>query len=209
MPFSKKDHIYILLTRSGSMLSKTIHFATGDAYTHVSIAFDQELGSLCSFARKHWATPLPAGLVHESLSEDYLGRHMDTLCRLCALPVSEESYMKARRLTAGMFSHEEDYSYSIRGLLMCKMGVDEKRPGKYFCSQFVAEILEKSGALSLPKAPGLMRPQDFACMPELRPIYEGSTFGLVCAGPDREQGLGLADYRPYKYGLGRLIDRFA
>ena len=43
--------IYILLTRSGTLLSGAISLFTGDSYTHVSLAFDPELRSLCSFAR--------------------------------------------------------------------------------------------------------------------------------------------------------------
>lgn len=32
--------IYILLTRSGTLLSKLVYAATGSSYTHASMAFD-------------------------------------------------------------------------------------------------------------------------------------------------------------------------
>ena len=35
--------IYILLTRSGTLLSKLVYAATGANYTHASMAFDAEL----------------------------------------------------------------------------------------------------------------------------------------------------------------------
>ena len=38
--------IYILLTRSGTLLSKLVYAATGASYTHASMAFDEELNCL-------------------------------------------------------------------------------------------------------------------------------------------------------------------
>ena len=35
--------IYILLTRSGTLLSKLVYAVTGASYTHASMAFDEEL----------------------------------------------------------------------------------------------------------------------------------------------------------------------
>ena len=39
-------NIYILLTRSRTILSRLIHLATNDTYTHASIAWDDELTTL-------------------------------------------------------------------------------------------------------------------------------------------------------------------
>lgn len=38
--------IYILLTRSGTFLSHPVYQFTGSAYTHASIAFDEDLSCL-------------------------------------------------------------------------------------------------------------------------------------------------------------------
>ena len=35
--------IYIMLTRSETVLSKLVHFVTKDTYTHASISFDHDL----------------------------------------------------------------------------------------------------------------------------------------------------------------------
>ena len=45
--------IYILLTRSGTLLSKLVYAATGASYTHASMAFDAELSCLYSSTRKN------------------------------------------------------------------------------------------------------------------------------------------------------------
>ena len=40
--------IYILLTRSTTILSRLVHFVTEDTYTHAALAFDEELKTLYS-----------------------------------------------------------------------------------------------------------------------------------------------------------------
>lgn len=63
MPLMKQKKIYILLTRTKTVVSRTIHLATGDSFTHVSAAFDGALESLCSFGRlKPFLPPCPRGL---------------------------------------------------------------------------------------------------------------------------------------------------
>ena len=51
--------IYILLTRSGTLLSKLVYAATGASYTHASMAFDAELSCLYSSTRKNGYTMFP------------------------------------------------------------------------------------------------------------------------------------------------------
>ena len=57
--------IYILLTRSGTLLSNVVHLLTRDTYTHASISFDHELQPLYSSARKNGVTMFPAGPCRE------------------------------------------------------------------------------------------------------------------------------------------------
>lgn len=180
MPFvmNKNRKIYILFTRSNTLLSRTIHLATGDEFTHVSIAFDEDLSSLCSFARRYSALPLPAGLVQERINGGYMQSHGDMSCMLCSLDVSEQAYWAAREMAGDMLSHSRDYRYSLRGLAMCRLGIPEERPQRFFCSQFVAELLQSSGALELPKPASLMRPQDLAQLSLLHCLYRGEIAGL-------------------------------
>ena len=51
--------IYILLTRSGTLLSKLVYAVTGASYTHASMAFDEELNCLYSSTRKNGYTMKP------------------------------------------------------------------------------------------------------------------------------------------------------
>ena len=40
--------LYIFLTRSGTLLSNLVYSLTGAQYTHVSLAFDEDLSTLYS-----------------------------------------------------------------------------------------------------------------------------------------------------------------
>lgn len=172
-------NVYVLLTRSQTLLSRLIRACTGDGYTHVSVAFDDELRTLLSFARRRAALPLPAGLVRERLDDGYYDAHRYIPCALYALGMDDADFRRIRRRAETMFEHSRAYDYSIRGLALCRLGIAERRPGKYFCSQFVGELLGERGGLRLPKPPELMRPQDFAGLRELRCLYRGRLSGLM------------------------------
>ena len=150
--------IYILLTRSGTLLSNLVYAVTGANYTHASLAFDEDLSCLYSSTRKNGYTMFPAGPSREYLNRGVFRLRENVPCALYALDVSDEA--------------------SLRG-----MHIRWKRRRHYFCSQFVSEVLEKSGAMELPKHSTLMHPNDYTRLEELRCVYKGTLAGL----PQRQQ----------------------
>lgn len=81
--------IYILLTRSNTVLSRMVHLVTKDTYTHASIAFDENLELLYSSSRKNGKTLFPAGACTEKLDSGYYGNHSEIPCALYKLQVKE------------------------------------------------------------------------------------------------------------------------
>ena len=96
--------IYILLTRSGTLLSKLVYAATGASYTHASMAFDAELSCLYSSTRKNGYTMFPAGPSREYLNRGVFLQRENIPCALYALEVSEEAYARARRRAEHMMN---------------------------------------------------------------------------------------------------------
>ena len=47
---------------------------------------------------------------------------------------------------------QNDYHYNCLGVLLCKLGLAHQRQHHYFCSQFVADVLQRSGALEFSEA---------------------------------------------------------
>ena len=104
-------------------------------------------------------------------------------CALYALEVSEEAYARARRRAEHMMNHGHLYRFNSLGLLLCWLHIRWQRRRHYFCSQFVSEVLEKSGAVDLPKDSTLMHPSDYTTLPGLECLYTGPLREL----PQRQQ----------------------
>ena len=165
--------IYILLTRSETLLSKIVHFMTADTYTHASIAFDADLKMLYSSSRKNGHSLFPAGPCTESLYGGYYKRHPQIPCAVYELQVSDETYEKAKLEVKQIMVAADQYHFNIIGLLLCKFNVPYHRKRYYFCSQFVSEVLHRSKAITLPKDTSLMRPSDYMWLPELLCRFQG------------------------------------
>ena len=171
--------IYILLTRSDTLLSRLVQFFTQDPYTHASISFDEGLQPLYSSARKNGETMFPAGPCTEVFHRGFYHKHQSIPCALYELRVDDETY-EAARAEAQRFAKNSDlYSFNILGLILCKLNIPFHPRYKYFCSQFVAEILDRSSALELPKDTSLMKPMDYTRLPELKCRFRGLLRDLV------------------------------
>ena len=170
--------IYILLTRSGTLLSNLVYAVTGANYTHASLAFDDELSCLYSSTRKNGYTMFPAGPSREYLNKGVFRLRGDAPCALYALDVTDEAYVRARRRAEHMMARGELYRFNTLGLILCALHIRWQRRRHYFCSQFVSEVLQKSGALDLPKPSTLMHPSDYAELPQLRCLYRGTLADL-------------------------------
>lgn len=169
-----QDHsIYILLTRSGTWFSRLIHLS--DCYTHASIGLDGPSGPFYSFARRYEHFALPAGLVEERPGV----RNRQIPCCLYELKVSDPVYRRLRRQLSGMYRQRERYHYNLLGALSCYFNHPLRRKNHYFCSQFVATLLEECGAVELWKNPDLVRPADFCRLSALQAVHQGPLDGLM------------------------------
>lgn len=166
--------IYILLTRTQSILSRTVHLMTLDTYTHAAIAFDQDLHVLYSSARWDGSTMFPCGPCREYLHKGFYARY-ETPCAVYELHVEDEVYERAKEEVANIISNQQQYHFNIIGLMLCRLHIPFRRKNYFFCSQFVGEILRRSGALELPRDPSLIRPSDYTRLPQLKFRCQGYT----------------------------------
>lgn len=143
--------IYILLTRSGTLLSKLVYAATGASYTHASMSFDAELSCLYSSTRKNCYTMFPAGPSKEYLNRGVFRLRDNAPCALYALEVSDEAYSHALCRAEEFMRHSEEYSFNTLGLILCGLHIRWQRRRHYFCSQFVSEVLEQSALWRCPR----------------------------------------------------------
>ncbi|MHA6531737.1 hypothetical protein [Paenibacillus sp. BAC0078] len=165
--------VFILLTNTGTLFTKLIQGYTKAPYNHASISFDRALSELYSFGRKHPNNPLNGGFVREDLQTGTFSKYPNTTCVIYELTVSERETQKMRRVLHIFIRSRQKYLYNLLGII----GVALKEPvefsNSYFCSQFVAEILDRSGIKLWNKLPALVTPDDFRQSDRLQLIYQG------------------------------------
>jgi hypothetical protein len=165
--------IYILLSHSGSIFSKLINIFSKAIYTHVSIALDKELNELYSFGRINPYNPIIGGFVKEDIVNGTYGRFPKTTCALYSLEIDEEQYKKLKSELEKFKKEKDKYGYNLLGVMSAAFNFPLRRKYKYFCSQFVSEVLLNSGIKLIDKNPSLTAPIDFRSCEELEMIYEG------------------------------------
>lgn len=169
----KTSNIYLLLSHSGSNFSKAINSYTKDEFTHISIALDEELKELYSFGRLHPYNPFLAGFVREDIENGTFSRFQNTVCSLYSLKVSEKQRANIISEIGHFKTESYKYGYNFLGLFTALFDIALPRKYNYFCSQFVSEVLLKSGIEITSKNPGLTSPSDIMAYPELEFLYSG------------------------------------
>lgn len=172
----KPRNVYILLTDTGTLFTKLIKSFTGAPYNHASLALDLDLHRAYSFGRKSLSNPLAAGFVEEDIYGGIFRRHPDTRCVLLRLSATEEQYKHAGTVLEGFGRAGERCKYNLIGLLGIALNIRIEPRDRYFCSQFVAEALERSGFGLFEKPPALVAPHDFLLHPGLDKIFEGPLY---------------------------------
>lgn len=170
-------YIYIIVTCTGTWISKFIRMTTGEKYTHAAIAFDDDPGTMYSFARKYPFLPLPAGFMEEHTEGKFYRIQGDIPCMVIRKKVTVKQFYRLKGMIHGIRCRCDEYKYSLIGLLLCRMGIAADRPYRFFCSQFAAWLLEKSEISSLPKPSSLMHPVDLTFLDGFETVYEGGLLG--------------------------------
>lgn len=169
--------VYILLTRTSSILSRLIRVLTRAAYTHAALALDEEFEETYSFTRRNPRLIWPAGLARESLWRGlYLARR-DPPCRVYRVRLTEEEYNRIQQRVRAMYNDRMHYHYNYLGVAANYFGRQYSTPRRYFCSEFVATMVS-IGQERDKLCPARTRPMDLTSVPEFECVYEGTVGGL-------------------------------
>lgn len=163
--------IYIVLTETGSLLSRAIQLYTQENFNHISISFDEELREMYSFGRKRENNPFIGGFVHENPSSKLLG---SASCAVYECPVTEEQYYLLKEHVQHYKLNKNIYKYNFIGLFGVACRLKVKRHNAFFCSQFIATLFQYVGLSLCGKCPYFMKPTDFTKLPYLQLRYTGT-----------------------------------
>ncbi|MCR2803473.1 hypothetical protein [Paenibacillus soyae] len=167
---NRDKDIYVLLTDTGTVLTKIIRSFTKDPLNHASIAFDDDLNEVYSFGRKNPSNPFFAGFVRENVRGEFFE---DSMCALYRCRVSQATYNSIRAQIQHFEQYSDLYKYNLVGMLGVVFNIEWERRYAYFCSQFVATLFERSGMSLVDKSPLLVTPGDLQTNPQLELVYRG------------------------------------
>lgn len=174
--------VFIVLTQTKTYPARAIRFYTHEPYAHASIAFDDDLKEMYSFARRGIYNPFNAGFIREHIDKGIFGKFTSTTCSIYRIQITRQQYINLKDEIEVFKQNQEDYSYNYLGLLGAAFNIPVRSKQRYFCSQFVAYVLEQSGIHIFNKNYGLVKPRDIRVNPNLICVYRGR----------------LSDYRLYK-----------
>ena len=165
--------VYIVLTYTGSMLSRAIKVVTNDKYTHTSISLHEGLSTMYSFGRKYPRIPLFGGFVVEKLNDGVYNVFKDTYAIVLEFNVNEDEYNKLLKNIEIYEANKDKYKYNFLGLITLLFNYSYKRKNHMFCSQFVDSVLKEAGINLVDKSSEFVRPIDFYNNEKLKVAYHG------------------------------------
>ena len=164
--------IYVILSHTGTILSKAIKLRTGAEYTHASIALDRNLRNMYSFGRLNPYIAFLGGFVRESKNFGTFKRFKNTQVSILELEVTEKQYEQIHYQICYMKRNKRKYSFNYLGLILA--GINMKNTNKYqfYCSEFVKYILEQAN-LDLTNLPEITKPEDLKKLKNAHIVYKG------------------------------------
>jgi len=144
------QHLYIVISSTGTSSSELISVFTRKDYNHASLSFDRELRTILSYNKG--GSIYSPGLNREQL--DYFHQKEDASILVYSLDATTEK--KQMVLDKIKEINSTGSAYNLIGLVT-KVSV---RPNILFCSQFVYSILRYAGLVYFTEKAGLVKPSD-------------------------------------------------
>lgn len=139
--------VSIFMTRYHDILSNFLYYISGCGYTHVAIGFDDESQNFYCFNYKGFRREHPFRRKR---------RYGKSICY--KLDVPAEQHARLKEIIEQMENSSIEWKYSMLGVILCLLGIRHKIRNAYFCSQFVAELMQRSGIMKWRKHSSLYLP---------------------------------------------------
>lgn len=163
--------IYVVLTHTGTILSRIIKCYTKDEFSHCSISLDIGLKEMYSFGRLNPYNAFWGGFVHEDINRGTFKRFYRTKARVYSLEITDEQYEKIRKKIRKIQKNKEKYRFNTLGLFAAGFHKKIGKEYSFYCAEFVKYVIE-SAAIDT-GLPEIVKPEDFKYMKGLREIYSG------------------------------------
>lgn len=164
--------VYIILSQSGTAVSKALKFFTHDEFNHSSICIDDSFEKFYSFGRLKINNPLCGGFLIENAFTHVFGKFKKIPCMILELNVTNEQFNTIEKTIDGFVNEPSKYKYDFANIILAKTNFSVGHKDKYFCSEFVGYVLEQAN-IKLPNALTKIRPIEFTQIDDAKVIYKG------------------------------------
>ncbi|MBE6154389.1 MAG: hypothetical protein E7163_02270 [Firmicutes bacterium] len=163
--------IYIVVTHTGSSLSKLIKYYSNSEFSHVSISLDEDLDKMYSFGRLNPYNPFWGGFVHEEIDNGTFKRFDETPAKVYEISITKKQYKKIEKSIKEFEKNKKDYKFNIIGLVGVAINKKIQFEKAFYCAEFVKYLLENAGVEN--NLPDLATPDDFKNLENNHLVYEG------------------------------------
>lgn len=154
--------VYVLLShRSASVLSNAIKALTHSQFSHAALSFDPKLTHMYSFGRNS-PNSSKGSFRLESIKKDAYAMG-EVPYSLYVVPCTAEQCKLIKKRLKYFAANKSNFTFDMAGLVKNGLGIESEPDDKWFCSRFVADVLN-AGAPNGTKYvehPSLMDPDDF------------------------------------------------
>ncbi|TQR19638.1 hypothetical protein [Psychrobacillus vulpis] len=190
--------IYIILSNTGTLFSKAIGVYTRKELNHASIAFDDELNEMYSFGRKNKNNPFIGGFIKEDPTNGLFKR---ATCAIYKCQVTLQDYNRMRNKIRLIERQKELYKYNLIGLFGVAMNIKIEREHAFFCSQFVATIMNECQSSKLHVSPCLVQPHHFEELSSLNLLYRGNLQTYLCSKREKEERIQVGEWEQFTFQM--------
>jgi inositol transport system substrate-binding protein len=130
---NNKYTVSVLFVNYEDFWSKVVYYVLGRGYSHAAISVDDEGETYYSFNFKGFRRERPR-------------KHEDIVSKsVCyKLSVSKKEYDSIAQMIEEFQSQRFEWRYNLMGLLLSRVHISRRRHKHYYCSEFVAEMLQKA-----------------------------------------------------------------
>ena len=164
--------VYIVLSQTGTILSRILKLVTRAPYNHSSIALTEDLQTMYSFGRKNPYNPFLGGFVQESPAYGTFKRFKNTKVMVLETEISADTYSELGQLIQQMLAEQTRYHYNYWGLFLAALRIPVKKRNSYYCSEFVKAMLLRMNLPGAEEIPDIVKPMHFLTVPH-KMVYVG------------------------------------
>lgn len=174
--------VYIFVCHTGTLLSSLIQLWTKDQYSHSLISFDASMTQMYSFGRKKLNDDIPItgasnGFAVDDINNDFYTKWKKNI-KYATFVIFVTKKQRAAMIKKVKFFIENQvkFTYDMAGLFAYAAHLPHEKQWSYFCSGFVADVLQTGEVLGKKRSYSSYSPQDLAELPMAYKVNEGDDF---------------------------------